>query len=675
MNPDALFELSSVWVVSPVVLAASSIGSAAALEVDAASWVSSARVAVDDSLVDSIAATIVSYDDGEPIVSHVAVTSNLVVTAGNMHLAASHLTQGVTTLIAVSSAPLLDRGALAQLPSGFSLSGSIVGGGPPAFHCSAVEARVAAGAVTLHAVMEATTKGTTSMGSLAVDASSVALAGVYLRPTDADSTALTTAGTTIVAITSSEMQGPGRCMELSGDAATVVVANTTFSHHEVLGGGGGAVVWARDGAVTLQLRHVSMTSNMVLLGKGGAVLVEAGDEGEHAAHVELNDVTFSKNQAQGGGGGAVAIERGTLTAAHVTCVDNEGFGGGGCLHVSDGVATVSDSVIKANVDTLGGGVFALRSQLGVWRTRIMSNVAFNGANVHSRTSSVTLVDCSVEDAEGYEATCAKVYDESTFVANRTTFRGCVSTRDGGALGLYTQSTARLSECSITECESTAASGAAIAVGESELVLVDTMVSNNKVASGSVVKVADKSSLSLVRSVISGNRVAWDGEDGVVPTYPSGLWCEQSSLASDEASVVSANWPYNMACNDCNADGASSHALLGVVDCGAQAAGLATSLPSQTLFPTPGGSTEVPFSPALSVDDLSGLPVAVYVEGVASLGELSSSSSASITVPAGIGALLSLQVFVEGQHSDDSASQVRWRGVRCDVKAAKHMLSC
>ena len=84
---------------------------------------------------------------------------------------------------------------------------------------------------------------------------------------------------------------------------------------------------------------------------------------------------------------------------------------------------------------------------------------------------------------------------------------------------------------------------------------------------------------------------------------------------------------------------------------------------------------MPYFPALSVDDLSGLPVAVYVEGVASLGELSSSSSASITVPAGIGALLSLQVFVEGQHSDDSASQVRWCCARCDVKAAKRMLSC
>lgn len=32
-----------------------------------------------------------------------------------------------------------------------------------------------------------------------------------------------------------------------------------------------------------------------------------------------------------------------------------------------------------------------------------------------------------------------------------------------------------------------------------------------------------------------------------------------------------------------------------------------------LASTTGGSTEVPYFPALSVDDLSGVPVAVYVE--------------------------------------------------------------
>ena len=124
---------------------------------------------------------------------------------------------------------------------------------------------------------------------------------------------------------------------------TLTVNNSTFSDNDSDGGFGGAI--ANFGTATVH--NSTFSDSLVLLGPGGAIV--------NVGTLAVKNCRFSVSHGVGVGGGISSS--GTLTIENSTfSPDNNAFNFGGGLAITDGFASVRNSVFSRNHAEEGGGI-------------------------------------------------------------------------------------------------------------------------------------------------------------------------------------------------------------------------------------------------------------------------------------------------------------------------------
>jgi CSLREA domain-containing protein len=275
-------------------------------------------------------------------------------------------------------------------------------------------------------------------------------------------------------------------------AVTAAMSGLTVQHGRFLStpgsyqGGGGIY-----NAGTLTLNSARVNENQIVdAGQGAYGGGIFNDDGT----LTLADCTINDNRAEAGGG--IWNEAGDVTLTNCTLNGNEGVGGGGGIYQwSDGLLSVTDSVIEENTANFGGGIY---SNVGT--------VDVTGSGIFNYIGSVGLENSTVAGnhaniAGGLANGAGTVYLTNSAVNNNT------AEKDGGgiydAIGLLTS----LTNSTVNGNHAGGMGGGV--VNDSGLVVIsDSTVSGNDSKWGG--GIAYGSPVTATNSTISGNMADEDG---------------------------------------------------------------------------------------------------------------------------------------------------------------------
>jgi len=181
------------------------------------------------------------------------------------------------------------------------------------------------------------------------------------------------------------------------------IDNTLIEHNQMGGSGGGGIFNSRSLIVSDSTIESNFSKNNFAFGAG--IYNNLGT-------VALERVSISSNSLPGlsSAGGAIENERGNLSANEVVISYNQ-MGGGGAVH-SNGILTLTNSIIYSNTSNSSGGVGALVNQHNnvddIDGTAILINVTVSSNNtdmngtggIFSSGGVVTILHSTIVENEG-----------------------------------------------------------------------------------------------------------------------------------------------------------------------------------------------------------------------------------------------------------------------------------
>ena len=192
-------------------------------------------------------------------------------------------------------------------------------------------------------------------------------------------------------------------------------ATITLTQHElpvtpgtnVTINGSGQLLDAQYNSSVLSLNNSTLTGSNLTLAHGHALYGGSGG-GIYAAFssLVLDHCVVSGNQSTG-----ILAYNSNLTLDHCVIEHNSGYGGGGGLSLVGSVATLTNSLVASNSDSVAGGAFASKSTLNLMASTVSGNQA-------SRTTPLPFVSGLAGGLYDYKSTIS--LRDSTISGNSAT---------------------------------------------------------------------------------------------------------------------------------------------------------------------------------------------------------------------------------------------------------------
>jgi predicted outer membrane repeat protein len=316
------------------------------------------------------------------------------------------------------------------------------------------------------------------------------------------------------------------------------VNNSHISGNASLFRGGGIFADYTD----LTLNDCTITNNLMtnagLQSRGGGIYVRG-------ASVVANNVVISANDASAGGG--IYTRAGRLTLNHCEVKNNEARagGGGGIYALASRELSLNSSIVSGNRSTHGGGaIFAHRTPAAIFDCIIANNESSargGGILVYSDSLRVVRSRVTGNMAAGsggglisyyFTALTTPIYVADSIVDNN---------HAGGSGGAVYADQVSLSPPTITRSilhGNTANSGGAVSARlVTSFNLSDSTISGNHAVTSGGGIVAERSSVSLVRSTVTGNSTTSkpDGSEA-----GGGIFADDRSTISLSHAIVAGN---------------------------------------------------------------------------------------------------------------------------------------
>lgn len=164
------------------------------------------------------------------------------------------------------------------------------------------------------------------------------------------------------------------------------ISSSLFRSNE---GGSGSALFALGG-LQATINNTTIQSN-----KGGAILIDTSTSSSSTVNI-TNSLLYDNNN-EGKGGALVTVASSTpnfINFKNVTCSNNVGMAGGGCLYIGKGsFFNIASSTISYNSGSLvsgsGGGIYLEDGSLEMRKTYVIKNIALSGGGIFVTSSVLT----------------------------------------------------------------------------------------------------------------------------------------------------------------------------------------------------------------------------------------------------------------------------------------------
>ncbi len=270
---------------------------------------------------------------------------------------------------------------------------------------------------------------------------------------------------------------------------------------------------------------------------GGSAYTGGGIGVTYGATLTVSGCTVAGNSASSNalGGGGIFSE-GVLTLSG-SVIQNDSAVSGGGIATANGAVTVTDSTIEDNVATgSGGGIWTYGGTVTVTGSTLSANSAPGGGGISTTEGAVTVINSTIEDNVTTTAGGGGINsDGSTVTVTGTAIEDNTATAAGGGGGIYNAGTMTVSDSTIAG-NTAAAYGGGIFNWYGLLTVTDCTIENNSVSTypdggGGIINL--DGALTVSSSTISGNSTGQYGPGGGIANGGT-LTISNSTIASNSA---------------------------------------------------------------------------------------------------------------------------------------------